>query len=297
MVKLGFCGAHKNLPLEVFENLLANPEVVIVGAFDADAEMLAKMEEKNGEIVQYTDYGQLLDEVDAIVIYNSPAFFTRLRQAMEAKVHIMYEFPQFSSEDDVNSLRKLLISYKGGKALETCFPRHYDVIFSSLAMMLPELEKEYGRVTKIAISTRVLQQKGKYDLFADRFIHDVDALDLWLGTGDALYEKVERKKKNYSIDGIFFRSNRDKVLVHLETFYAKLPSEAGVQIMLEFACGETATYRSFGMANHVSSVKCALFNKKFIEMATQMDCEISEWARVKTTKLLENVLAVSEMLR
>ncbi len=296
MLKIGFCSVRKNLPMEVFEKLLNNPDVEVVGAFDADAEMLEKMEKKAGtEIRLFTDYGALLDEVEAMVIYNSPDFFVRVRQTMEARVDIMYELPQFTTEESIRTMLKLLVDHwEYNRVFAACFPRRYDVIFSGLAMMLPELEKEYGAVTELAINTRLYPpvELPGYNLFMDRFIHDIDAVNFLLGQGSMSYGKVVKKKRNYSVKGVFTRTDAENVAIRLETFYAKGCANAGVQISLKFASGETAEYRNFGMPSHVSIDKCLAFNKSFIGMV-QGRVDAPVW--VDTANLLTNVLVVAKM--
>ena len=282
MLKIGFCGVHKNLPMEVFEKLLNNSDVEVVGAFDADAAMLERMEKKaETEIRLFTDYGCLLDEVEAVVIYNSPEFFIRVRQAMEAKVHIM--------------LKLLVDHWEYKRVFAACFPRRYDAIFSGLSVILPRLEEEYGALTSIAINTRLfppVEQPG-YSLFMDRFIHDADALNFLLGQGSLSYGKVLKKKRNYSVKGTFTSANDEKRIgIQLDTFYVKSAIKAGVQISLEFASGETAEYRNFGMPKHVSIDKCLMFNKSFINMVNGSE-PVPSGADI--ISLLTNVLAVAQM--
>ena len=297
MLKIGFCGVHNDLPMEVFEKLLNNPNVEVVGAFDTDAAMLEQMEKKaETEIRLFTDYGCLLDEVEAIVIYNSPEFFIRVRQAMEAKVHIMYELPRFTSEDDIKALLKLLVDHwEYKRVFAACFPRRYDAIFSGLSVILPRLEEEYGALTNIAINTRLfppVEQSG-YSLFMDRFIHDADALNFLLGQGSLSYGKVLKKKRNYSVKGTFISANDEKrISIQLDTFYVKSAVREGVQIFLKFASGETAEYRNFGMPKNVSIDKCLMFNKSFINMVNGSEPAPSG---AEIIHLLTNVLAVAQM--
>ncbi len=283
---------HEGLQMEVFENLLNNQDVDVVGVFDADDSMLEKMEQKaEKEIRLFTDYGHLLDNVEAMVVYDSPTFFLRLRQAMEANVHIMYELPQFKTAEDVRSLLKLLVEdYK--RVFAACFPRRYDAIFSGLAAMMPTLEKEYGNLTGIAINTRLFPSVdvAGYDVFIDRLIHDIDALNFLLGKGCLSYEKVLKKRKNYSVSGTFIRDGQgEDISVQLDAFFVKTSGKSGVQVTLEFASGEKAEYRNFGMPKHVNVDKCILFNESFINMIKPLP------SGIELANLLIGVLSVAKI--
>ncbi len=270
MLKLGLCGVRKEMPPEVFEKLLNNKHMTVTGVYGCDCETFEKISKKSVKDIQhYTSYPVLLDESDVVFICDSSDFFIRLRQAVEAGVHIIYEFPKSGSEDNLRYMLALTTAYLGlDKVMAAFFPRRCDIIFSNLkSMILSQLEKEYGALTEIVINTRCYPRPSdeKHHLFMDNFIYDVDVLNFLLGTGEMYWKSADRKERNYSVKGYFVRSRtRHAIQVKLDAFYVKEKAKSGTCVTLRFANGEVSEYRNFGSPYCVNTHVCEEFIKQFI---------------------------------
>jgi predicted dehydrogenase len=105
-----------------------HPQADIVGAWDDDAERIAKFCAAT-EIRQYEDLEELLDNVDAVVIASANTAHVLLAQRAAAKGrHILCEKPLVTTEDDAKAMLEIAEHVK----VMTAFPCRYAPSFTRL---------------------------------------------------------------------------------------------------------------------------------------------------------------------